>query len=521
MIKEEIQSIIKEAIIDLQKENTFPAFSIPKILVEYPQEKSHGDYATNVSLQLTKLARRNPLEIGELIKGKLSKDELFNKVDFVAPGFLNFFVSRKRLEVELKDILKKGDGFGTLKNTEKINVEFISANPTGPLTLGNGRGGFCGDVLANTLEKAGYKVTREYYINDRGVQITKLGHSVLKDNEAVYKGEYIDSLKIAGTDPIKVGEKAAQVILKDIIKPSVKKMGISFDVWFSEKNLYKDKEVDKAIDTLTKKGFTYESEKAIWFKSKELGDDKDRVLVRADGERTYFASDIAYILNKFKRGFNQLILFVGADHHGYIARLKAATTALGFEKDKINTIVMQLVRLFDKGKEVRMSKRTGIYVTIDELIDEVGLDAARFFFLTKAPNTHFDFDMSLAKERSSKNPVYYVQYAHARICNIIKKAKLKGSDNLNPLKEKEELDLVKQIIKLPEVIDMVSKDFQVQRLPQYTIEIADSFHRFYEKCRVITEDKDLSAARMSLVLATKQVLENALKIIGVTAPEKM
>ena len=255
-------------------------------------------------------------------------------------------------------------------------MEFISANPTGPLTLGNGRGGFGGDVLANVLEKAGYKVSREYYINDTGNQIKALGHSVIGDAEAVYKGEYIDELRkeVKGKDPEKVGEKAAKIILEKMIKPSVKKMGIKFDKWFSETTLYKNKEVDEAIDELKKKGFTYESEGALWFKSKDLGDDKDRVLVRADGIKTYFASDIAYLKNKFERGFEKLIIFLGADHYGYVARLKAACQALGFKKDDIDAIVLQLVRLFENGKEVRMSKRTGIYVTIDELIDEVGLD---------------------------------------------------------------------------------------------------------------------------------------------------
>ncbi len=518
-MKNEIKKIIEKEVKDFAKE-------IPDFSVEVPSDKSHGDYSTNVALILSKKLGKNSVETANLIKEKI-KDDIFKKIEIVSPGFINFFISENYLQKQLQIILKEKDKFGNLKirKNKKINVEFVSANPTGPLTLGNGRGGFGGDTLAKVLEKVGYKVSREYYINDTGAQIKKLGHSVIGDAEAVYKGEYIDKLRkeIKGKNAEDIGQKAGKIILEKMIKPSVKKMGIKFDIWFSEKNLYKNGEVDKAINELTKKGFTYAGEGALWFKSKDLGDDKDRVLIRADGIKTYFASDIAYLKNKFERRFDKLIIFLGADHYGYVARLKAACHALGFRKDSIDVIVLQLVRLFEKGKEVRMSKRTGLYVTIDELIDEVGLDVARFFFLQRSLNTHFNFDMDLAKEKSEKNPVFKVQYAHARICSIFRKFgnfKFQIS-NFKLLNEPEELNLIKQIIKFPEIVEDTAKDYQLQRFPNYAIELAESFHKFYENCRVISEDKNLTNARLSLLLAAKIILKNILELMGVSAPEKM
>jgi len=547
-MKDKIKKIIEKAIKDQQIFMGSPASHSFSIGVS--DDKTHGDYSTNIALILAKpdksqghfdgpaiispkasLGGKSAREIAELIKSKIKLD-IFSKIEIADPGFINFFISEKYLQERLKVILKEKNKFGNSKigKNQKINIEFISANPTGPLTLGNGRGGFGGDVLANVLGKAGYKVSREYYINDTGAQIKKLGHSVIGDEEAVYKGNYIDKLRkellgrqTSQLSAEKIGQKAAKIILGEMIKPSVKKMGIKFDKWFSETTLYKDKEVDKAIDELKKKGFTYESEGALWFKSKDLGDDKDRVLIREDGVKTYFSSDIAYLKNKFERGFGKLIIFLGADHYGYVARLKAACHALSFNKDNIDMIVLQLVKLFENGKEVRMSKRTGIYVTIDELIGEVGLDVARFFFLQRSLNTHFNFDMNIAKEKSDENPVFKIQYAYARIHSIILKSKIKNikPKNLELLEETSELDLIKQIIRLPEIIEDTAKDYQLQRLPSYAIGLAESFHKFYEKCKVITEDKKLTDARLSLVLATKIVLENILELMGISAPKEM
>lgn len=516
-MKEEIKKIIRDAI----------KGDIPDFSVEVADNIAHGDYSTSIALQMAKRINKNPKDVANVIKEKIEKNSLFEKIEVAGPGFINFFISDKYLKERLLVVLKEKNNFGNIAigKGKKINVEFISANPTGPLTLGNGRGGFGGDVLSNVLEKAGYKVTREYYINDTGNQIKMLGHSVIGDAEAVYKGKYIDALrkKVVGDNPEAIGEKAGKIILEKMIKPSVKKMGIKFDKWFSETTLYKGKGVDKVVSELTKKGFTYESEGALWFKSKDLGDDKDRVLVRADGIKTYFASDIAYLKNKFERGFDKLIIFLGADHYGYVARLKAACHALGFDENSIDVLVLQLVRLFEKGKEVRMSKRTGLYVTIDELIEEVGLDVARFFFLQRSLNTHFNFDMDLAKEKSDKNPVFRIQYAYARINSIFNKSSIKNPrpKNLELLKEPSELDLIKNVIRLSEIIEETAKDYQLQRLPNYANELAESFHKFYENCKVISEDKKLTEARLSLIFATRIVLKNTLELMGITAPEKM
>jgi len=536
MIRKKIAELAKKSIRDLQKEGVLTQFEIPEIIVDYPREKGHGEYSTNIALILAKMARKNPTEIAEILANRTS-DKIFEKVE-AANGFINFFVSEDYLRNRVKEILKQKDKFGNLiiKRKQKINVEFISANPTGPLTLGNGRGGFCGDALANVLAKAGYKVVREYYLNDRGEQIIKLGHSVLGDEQAVYKGKYIDDLRkklLQGRalqySVEEVGEKAAEIILDKMIKPTVKRMGISFDVWFSEKSLYVKKEVDKEISELKKKELVYNKDGAVWFKSKKFGDDKDRVLVKTDGEKAYFASDIAYLKNKIKRGFDVLIMFVGADHYGYVVRMKALAEALGFDKDNLKIVVMQMVRLMKDGQEVKMSKRSGIYVTLDELIDEVGLDIARYFFLTRSPNTHLNFDLDLAKEQSEKNPVFYIQYAYARIHSILAKSKIKNqkskiqikSQNLKLLKEPSELNLIKQLIKLPEVVEDTERDYQVQRLPQYATDLATAFHHFYRDCRVISEDKKLSEARLSLILAAKIVLKNTLDLMGISAPEKM
>lgn len=519
-MKQEIKKIIRETL----------GKDLPNFLVEIPADKSHGDYSTNIALVLAKAQNKNPKDLAEEIKNKI-KSDLFSKIEVAGPGFINFFFSDNYLQEQLKAVLKEKNKFGNLKigKGKKVNIEFISANPTGPLTLGNGRGGFGGDVLANVLEKAGYNVVREYYINDTGAQIKALGHSVIGDAEAVYKGEYINDLRkklgesaSAKASADAIGQKAAKIILNKLIKPSVKKMGIKFDKWFSETGLYKNREVDEAIKELKNKEFTYESEKAVWFKSKDLGDDKDRVLVRTDGTKTYFASDVAYIKNKFERGFNKLIMFLGADHHGYVARFKASAQALGFSKESIDILVLQLVKLFENGKEVRMSKRTGTYVTMDELIDEVGLDVARFFFLQRSLNTHFNFDMDLAKEKSEKNPVFKIQYACARINSILKKSNSKPKNkNLELLKEPIELELIKQIIKFPEIIEDTAKDYQLQRLPGYALEMAESFHKFYENCKVICDSKELTQTRLSLIMATKIILENVLELMGISTPEKM
>ena len=516
MLRQEIKNLIGKAIKELYKTEA-------EVLVERPENKEYGDYSTNIAL----LLKKNPQEIANTIKSPvLEKVEVKN-------GFINFFVSEEYLQKQVSEILKQKESFGQLKigRGRKINVEFCSANPNGPLHVGNARGGFCGDVLSNVLAKAGYKPYREYYVNDRGRQIKFLKDTL--EGNIVYKNEYTEELIRKGEKNVK---KAVNYIVGRI-KKTTERMGIKFDKWFFESDLY-PKEVNQVLDFLKKNNLIYEKEDAVWFKSTQFGDDKDRVLVRAQEkttyeEETYLLSDVAYLKNKFKRGFENLVIFLGAEHHGYINRLKAAAEALGFSRDRVKPIVFQLVRLIEDGHEVKMSKRTGNFVTIDELIDEVGLDAARFFFLSRAADTHLNFDLALAKEQSEKNPVYYVQYAHTRICGILRKfGKFEirnpkslpirqAGEILKLLTHPSESSLIKELIRLPEIIEDTAKDYQVQRLPKYATDLAVVFHQFYRDCRVISENKELTQARLALTLATQIVLKNALGLMGISAPEKM
>lgn len=478
--------------------------------LEHPANLAFGDYSTNAAM----VAKLNPQELAE----KLSANPLFEKVEAVN-GFVNFFLSGKCLRQELADVLKRGDKFGdiNLGKNKKVQVEFISANPTGPLTVGNGRGGFMGDCLANVLRAAGFAVQREYYINDRGTQIESL-------KKGLYKGE----------------ERTWNKIQKENQKFIAKKLRIKFDVWFSEKSLYKTKQVESVLSLLERKCLTYRQENALWLKTMEFGDDKDRVLVRKDGEPTYFLSDIAYFKNKMARGFTQVINLWGADHHGYVPRYHAMIKALGYSAEKWQPIIFQLVQLLKNGKEVKMSKRKGVFISLEWLIGEVGLDAARFFFLTRSADNHLNFDLGLAKEQSDNNPVYYIQYAHARICSILRKFKAENSKfrhidtstsrNFKLLKHPSELRLIKQLIKLPEIIEDTTRDYQVQRVPQYALDLAAAFHQFYRDCKVLEADKKTSEAphhtaqgqaRLALVLAAQIVLKKTLGLMGISSPAKM
>ncbi len=528
-MKQIIFKTIKEAI-KKHFENINVDFSVT------PTDIKFGDYATNVAMILAKEVGKKPQEIATIIVEELTKNDIFEKVEIAGPGFINFKMNLSFFQKQVADIveLKEKYGASDLGKDLKVNIEFISANPTGPLTLGNGRNGYFGDVLANVFKKYGAKVEREYYVNDRGVQLVALGHSVLKDDEAVYKGAYIDELapKITSTNPVEVGEQAATILMEEYVKKSIAKMGIKFDEWFSEKSLHDSGEVAKALGELEKLGLIYKKEDATWLKTTDFGDDKDRVIITNKGEYTYFASDIAYHFNKIRRGYDILIDFWGADHHGYIGRLQAAMDMYRKELNwsgELKIMICQLVRLMSNGQEVRMSKRAGNYVLLDELIDEVGPDVTRFFFLDRTLDTHMEFDLDLAKEKSDKNPVYYVQYAYARISSILKKADLSsqpggpqelGSSSL--LIEPTEIALIKQLMKLPELVEEIVADYQVQKLAFYARDLATSFHHFYEKCPVIKSGSDeLTAARLQLLEATKIVLKNTLDILGVSAPEKM
>ncbi|NTW26831.1 MAG: arginine--tRNA ligase [Candidatus Moranbacteria bacterium] len=554
-MKESIQKLISKAVLAAKKAHSWADFEMPEITVDYPKSEQFGDYTTNIALILAKKAGKSPMETANYLKEIICHPELvsgsrkvtngeqsteilkqvqddmagiFEKIEVAAPGYLNFHLSQQYLQDLTKKINIEKNSFGNsqIGKDVKINNEFISANPTGPLHLGNGRGGFYGDSLTRVFRKAGFEVTNEYYVNDAGGQVEKLGHSVLKDEEAAYIGEYIDDLNVKYAelgDVRKVGQLAAKEVLENIIKKTAKeKMQIVFDVWMSEQKLSDDGYDQRAIEMLKEKKMTYESEGALWLRTTDFGDDKDRVLIKKDGKNAYMAGDCGYMLNKIERGYSRLVMGLGADHHGYVSRLKAVALALGFAGD-FRIIISQMVRLVKDGKEARMSKRAGNVINLDDLIDEIGHDVTRFFFLMYSPDTHMNFDLGLAKERSAKNPVFYVQYAHARICSILEKAE-HGTENakLELLVHEKELSLIRELNKFPELIETIAENYEVHKLPQYAMKLADKFHSFYDACRVIDEENpQLTNARLFLINAVRIVLAETLGLIGVDAPEKM
>jgi len=545
-IKKEIKKRVREAIEAAITAKQFSEFKIPDFDIEIPVDPKLGDYATSVSLKLVKMTGFDTRRIAQIITGFISPSlREICEVSIAGPGFLNFRLKPDFLIKKLCEILNQKEKFGINleKGLGRVQVEFISANPTGPLHLGHGRGGFLGDVIARIFEARGYKVIKEYYVNDTGGQIEKLGGSIkaalglLPDQEEFYKGSYI--LKVAGflkkKQPVKkiqkmtnseVGRIAADLILDHFIKPTIKKMKIGFDEWFFESSLYKKGVVKKVLEEFEKKKLSYEEDGAVWFVAKEFGDDQDRVLLRSDGEPTYFLSDIAYHKNKFfDRKFDRVINLWGADHYGYVKRLEGALGVFGIGPGRLKIIVMQLVRLVSGGKEVRMSKRKGEFITLDELISEIGEDVARFFFLMRSPDTHMDFDLDLAKKQSNENPVFYIQYAYARIQSILKKIKNKKPKIKNVdyglLTHPSELSLIKELIKFPDLFEEISETLEAHRLPFYALGIADKFHKFYESCRVISEDKEMTEARLGLIIATGFVLKNILNLLGISAPKRM
>ncbi|MEK7451664.1 MAG: arginine--tRNA ligase [Patescibacteria group bacterium] len=529
------------------------------------EQEQFGHYSTNAAMKLAKIRGESPMQIAEEIKTALSSmiaKNFFEKIEVAAPGFINFWLSEKVLQNELKEILKKKNNYGkpTIHNSRfKIQVEFVSANPTGQLTIGNGRGGFFGDVLANVLKFAGHKVVKEYYVNDAkaSTQIKELGKTALGEGKT-YLTKNLESqiakigakLKNLKTKKLKndlygeAGYLLAQEVQKDNKKFIEKDLKIKFDKWFSEESLYKSGAVEKLIRRLTEKNLTYEKDGALWFKSKNFGDSEDRVLVRKPvlngqaGEPTYFLPDLAYHLDKFRvRKFVQVIDIWGADHHGYEPRLRAGLKALGiFENGdgKFQVIIAQLARLIRGGEEVKMSKRKGEYVTLDDLIKEIGLDAARFFFLMNSPDTHMNFDLSLAKERSMKNPVYYIQYAAVRAQSILRKSDVRcrtSNVNFSLLNTKEDINLMRQLARFPEIIEEAADKYNPQILVRYSLDLARTFHNFYEKERIIParrnfnegggEEKGLMAARSALISATLEIFKNIFKLLGVSLPKKM
>src|SRR3989344_2724329 len=546
-----MMELIKTLLADITRKIA-PDFK-SEILVKIMENKNQGDYTSNVAFVLSKIIKKSPQLAAEELAKKLKFKE-FSKIE-AQNGFINFFLSEECLKHQLGEIIKKKNKYGdsVIGKNYKIQVEFISANPTGPLTIGNGRGGFYGDALANILETQGHKITREFYVNDRGGQILALGRSVKLaqlrrspktkselrpqasegevNDKNLYRGNYINDLAKKIDKKLSVeeaGQKAVNLILGAYIKPVIKKLKIKYDVWFSEKSLYRNGIYQRVMRDLMQKDLVYEADGATWIKTSKLGDTEDRVLIKSNGDETYFMSDILYHLNKFEiRKFDNVIDVWGADHHGDMLRLSGVLRVLGIDLERLTILLNQFVRLVSGGKEFKFSKRAGTFITLEELVDEVGLDAARFFFLMYSLNTHMDFDMALAKERSQKNPVYYVQYAHARIASILAKIKNQKSkikitkQNLKLLNTKPELNLIRKLIEYPEILSEIAKNYEIHRLPRYALELAREFHNFYEKERVITEDKNLTSARLVLVTATKIVLANTLNLMGIKSTDKM
>lgn len=551
---EQAQQAVKEAFLNaIKKAELVEEPETLNIHLETPKNKENGDYATNIAMQLTKIARKAPRIIAEAIVENLDQASAnIEKVEIAGPGFINITLAKDYLTKVVPTVLEQGDAYGRSNagNAQKVQVEFVSANPTGDLHLGHARGASVGDSLCNVFDFAGYDVSREYYINDAGNQITKLASSLeARYRQALGLEAEVPADGYHGKDIIIIAEELSKEFGPEILEKSseeryeffrthglkhefgkiqkdLKDFRVEFDVWFSETSLYQDGKVEVAIDKLKENGHVFEEDGATWFRSTTFGDDKDRVLVKSDGSYTYLTPDIAYHEDKLQRGFDQLINIWGADHHGYIPRMKAAIEALGYDRDKLEVEVIQMVNLLRNGEKVKMSKRTGNAVTLRELVEEVGLDAVRYNFAMRAGDTHLDFDLDLAIKQSNENPVYYAQYAHARICSILRQAEEKGfkpsTDGLDTLSTEKDIEVLKKVGDFPQVVADAAKARAPHRITNYIQELAATFHSFYNAEKVLDADQpERSAARLALITAVAQTLKNALKLVGVAAPEKM
>ena len=525
--------------------------TLPEVLLTVPPKKEFGDFASNFAMQSARTLHCNPRVLAQYIVDNLDCPYV-KKTEIAGPGFINFYLNPDWLYDMLAQIVEAGENYGNLPKAsdEKIQLEFVSANPTGPLHVGHGRGAAVGSALANLLKAAGYDVEREYYINDAGNQMNNLARSVNarylellgKDCEFPEDGyhghDIIDTaqriINKYGDRFLQMGEAERLEEFKIIayqeklaaLKEDLERFNVYFDVWFSEKTLHEADKIKESCDRLLEKGYMYEKDGALWLKSTAFGDDKDRVVIRDNGVPTYFAADIAYHANKFNRGFDRVINLWGADHHGYIARMKAAMQCMGYRPEQLEILILQMVRLLRDGKEVKMSKRTGQSVTLNELIDEVGTDAARFFFVMRSIDSQLDFDLDLAKKKSNDNPVFYVQYAHARICSIMRQVAeagitVQGKGNFKLLTEPVEVDLIKKLGEYPEMLATAAKERAVQQVAHYVYDLAGLFHSAYNQCRILGVNEELQQARLAMVMAVGHVVRHALSILGVSAPEKM
>ncbi|MBE5717734.1 MAG: arginine--tRNA ligase [Ruminiclostridium sp.] len=578
LAKQQVKETVMNALGRLVAEGKIEAVPLPAFNVERPADVSHGDFSCNAAMASAKALRNNPRAIGQMIADAAVLDgTVFEKIEVAGPGFLNFFISPLWFNETVGEVISSGSDYGKteLGKGKRVLVEFVSANPTGPMHIGNARGGALGDSLSSVLQFAGYEVEREFYVNDAGNQIEKFGKSlsirymqiadgnksdviasygdddvcrkIFEDEENfpmpedVYKGVDIiehayNFYKINGDKFVNADEESRKSALVEYALPlnidglekDLAKYRIVYDTWFRESSLHKNGAVKQIVDMLTEKGQTYEKDGAIWFKASDFGDDQDRVLVRANGIPTYFVPDIAYHYNKLvTRGFDKAIDILGADHHGYIARMKAALTALGVDASKLDIVIMQMVMLVRNGETVKLSKRSGKAITLSTLLDEVPIDAARFFFNLRDPNTHLEFDLELAIEESSNNPVFYVQYAHARICSILRRMEEEGTGYSNiPVSELNfnhpaELALIRHIAALPNCINEAAKDYNPSKITKYLCDLAQLFHKFYDNCKIKGEEENILQSRLSLCVATKTVFKNLLDLLKVDAPEKM
>lgn len=550
MIRDDIALLITEAVHRAQQQGILPPVSLAELSLEHPQNPEHGDYASSLPLRLARAARMKPLAIGEAIAQSFPPSDAVGKVEVAAPGFINITLAKDWLARQVDAVIAAGAEFGNvpLGHGELTQIEFVSANPTGPLTAASGRGGALGDTLANILAASGYAVRREYYVNDAGSRMEVFFQTVFaRYSQALgiaaeippegYHGAYVVDLaneivREHGDRFLKMPMDQAIASLGSIAldkmvqaaKRDLADLGIKYDCWFSEQSLYDRSLVAKTIDMLKERGYTDEREGAVWFVSSVLGENKDNVLVRSNGVPTYFASDISYHYDKFLvRNFQQVIDVLGADHQGHVPRMKAAVSALGIEPDRLRIIVHQMITLRRGADIVRMSKRTGDLVSLREVIDEVGADACRFFFLSRSADSQMDFDLDLAKRQSAENPVYYVQYAHARIASILRYAgTVDFSDgNVLLLQSEPELTLIRKMLQLPELVESAAQLLEPHHLPYFAQDLAAVFHSFYTQCRVVSEDVEMTKARLKLVLAAKTVLARTLTLMGVSAPEQM
>ena len=552
MVKHELERLISEAVRKAQAAGDLPAVAVPDVPLERPQRPEHGDYASSLAMRLARLAGQSPMEIAKTAVKHMDLDEAVGSVDVAPPGFLNIRLSPSWLAAQVDAILEAGERFGDvpLGGGRSLQVEYVSANPVGPIHVGNGRGLALGDTLANVLAAAGYQVQREYLVNDAGTQTETFAATLyaryqqlfgreVEIPEGGYPGEYMislaqrlreekgDSLLAPPGEPYPPEVHDLGVTrMMDVIRDDLAMVGVHYDRWFSERSLYSDGTYEKSLAHLRDGGFVTEREGAVWLSSSELGDEKDNVLVRSTGAPTYFASDIAYHYDKFLvRGFQRVIDVWGADHQGHVPRMKAAAAALGVDPERLTIILYQLVTLKRGAEVVRLSKRAGEFVTLREVVEEVGADAVRFFFVSRAADSHMDFDIELAKRQSAENPVYYVQYAHARIAGILSHAaeRIRSFEDgdVSLLTHESELAMVRKMLQLPELVESIALSLEPHQLPYYAMDLATAFHDFYERCRVVSDDEAQSKARLKLVAAAKLALARALGLIGVSAPERM